>query len=73
MAVLTNQERLEAAESAYHDLMTGNAVTVFVDQNGERVEYARAKAGDLYSYIIQLRGLIAPAGVTIPRPLGFVF
>lgn len=70
---MTDQERLAQAESAYHDLMTGSATKVFVDQNGERVEFIAAKKSDLYSYIQQLRGSVAPNTVNVPRPFGFIF
>lgn len=73
MAAMTDQERLEKAEQAYHDLQTGQMVRVFVDQNGERIEYTAAKKSDLYSYILQLRGRISPLAVNIPRPIGFFF
>lgn len=49
------EERLTSAEGALHDLMTGQAARVFVDQNGERVEYAVANAQRLRSYIFELR------------------
>lgn len=73
MAALTDQQRLEQAEQAYHELQTGQSVRVFVDQNGERIEYTAAKKSDLYGYIIQLRGRIAPLAVDMPRPIGFFF
>lgn len=47
--------RLHAAESAYHDLVTGVQPRVLVDQNGERVEYAPASAPRLALYIEELR------------------
>lgn len=46
---------LAAAEKAYHDLMVGQSPRVFVDQNGERIEYTPANAGRLQAYITQLK------------------
>ena len=45
---------LDQARCAYHELMIGGSVRVFVDQNGERVEYTAANAGRLQSYISRL-------------------
>lgn len=58
-------ERLASAESALHNLMCGESARVFVDQNGERVEYAVANAARLRSYIFELRvklGLVTGVG-----------
>lgn len=52
---MTASEKLAAAEAAYHDLMTGRAVRVFQDQNGERVEYTVANASRLLIYINDLK------------------
>ena len=49
------QKRLKEAESAYHELMLGQVARVFVDQNGERVEYAAANAERLRAYIASLK------------------
>ena len=70
---MTNAERLEQAESAYHDLNIGRLPRVIVDQNGERVEFTAARKADLYSYIQQLRMLVPTITVAVPRPLGFYF
>lgn len=51
--------KLDEAESAYHDLMTGRAVRVLVDQNGERVEYQTSNRGALATYIEGLRRELA--------------
>ena len=78
-ALLTVEEKarytgwLRDAESAYNDLMIGRQARVYVDQNGERVEYSMQKAGDLKSYIVNLRtmlgrplhGLIGPMQLRI--------
>lgn len=52
---MTLQERLEDAENAYHDLVTGKAVVEVVDQNGERVRYSAANRSALLSYIGELK------------------
>lgn len=49
------QKRLKEAESAFHELMLGQVARVFVDQNGERVEYAAANAERLRAYITSLK------------------
>ncbi|HEY1402819.1 MAG TPA: gpW family head-tail joining protein [Pyrinomonadaceae bacterium] len=64
---------LKEAEKAYHQLNTG-AVSVFVDQNGERVEYRAANRVGLLAYINQLRaalGLDMFLGQTF-RPMGII-
>ena len=58
---------LQQAKAAYHDLLTGQAVVVLVDQNGERVEYRPANVNQLRSYIRDLEGRLgtaAPSGPT---------
>lgn len=47
--------RLEEAEDAYHQLSLGRSARVFVDQNGERVEYKTTDTGRLRQYIERLR------------------
>ena len=59
----TIKQKLAEAQKAYHDLMLGQQVRVFVDQNGERVEYTAANASRLQAYIQSLRSLInSPTG-----------
>lgn len=64
MTVLTESERLlftqrlADAQTAYHTLMTGKQARVFVDQNGERVEYATSNAERLKAYIVTLENLL---------------
>lgn len=52
---LTTQQKLDQAEAAYHDLMTGSSARVVVDQNGERVEFTAANASRLAAYIQELK------------------
>lgn len=63
---MTTQELLTAARLAYHNLTVGGQVRVFVDQNGERVEYTAARRSDLLAYIT---GLEAQLGLFTPRPI----
>ena len=54
----TYTARLTEAETAYHQLMMGTSARVYVDQNGERVEFnANSKAG-LRAYILELKALL---------------
>lgn len=55
---MTDAEKLSEAEAALHALLTGRAASVFVDQNGERVEYVRASLPRLQGYVAQLRTLV---------------
>lgn len=48
-------DRLADAEKKYHALMTGSQLKVFVDQNGERMEYNAASALQLGKYIAALK------------------
>ncbi len=65
---MTLQERLDEAKAALHDLMTGRAVRVVVDQNGERVEYSVGNRANLLAYIAMLEAEIANLGK--PRAVG---
>lgn len=59
------QGYLTEAEASLHRLMCGESARVFVDQNGERVEYAVANANRLRSYIFELKvklGLVSGVG-----------
>jgi len=62
----TLQDRLTAAEDAYHSLMIGQSARVFVDQNGERVEYTPASAPRLAQYIQDLKRQL---GTVTPGPM----
>lgn len=64
--------RLAEAETSYHDLRMGKVARVYVDQNGERVEFAAPSADRLRGYIIELKimlglptGIIGPANVWV--------
>lgn len=49
------QTQLQEAEQAYHNLMTGQSVAEFRDQNGEMVRYSPANASRLLAYITSLK------------------
>lgn len=56
---MTLQEQLIDAKAQYHLLVTGQQARVFVDQNGERIEYTAANRADLQKYIQRLENRIA--------------
>ena len=69
---LMPEQKLAEAEKAYHDLMTGRALRVVVDRNGERVEFTATNRQMLKAYIDELRtqlGLNPASG----GPLQFLF
>lgn len=67
---VTYQTRLSEAETAMHQLQLGQQARVFVDQNGERVEFNLNSVASLRAYIMELRiGLGLPTGIVGPmRP-----
>lgn len=67
----TLADQLAQAQTAYHNLVTGRSVRVFVDQNGERVEYIQADAGRLAQYIEYLKRQIDNKTVTGPMRVWF--
>lgn len=71
---MTVQSDLSEARRQYHNLVTGQATRVFVDQNGERVEFVSANKSDLLAYITSLEGQLG-CGPTpaANRPARFVF
>lgn len=73
MATLSAAQRLVEAEDALHQLLTGTSARVFVDQNGERVEYTSANAARLRAYIEELKREIASSELGSNGPLRAVF
>lgn len=67
--------RLAEARTARHKLITGQMARVFMDQNGERVEFTQTNIAMLDRYIRELEGEVSPslAGLKAPRPIGFIF
>lgn len=69
-------DNITEAQSAYHELMTGRAARIVIDQNGERVEFVAANRQALYLYIQSLKAQLPTELQIIPRttgPLGFMF
>jgi len=62
---------LADAKDAYHKLMIGKSARVFVDQNGERIEYTAANAYRLSAYIRSLQQQLAACtgGTQTGRPM----
>jgi hypothetical protein len=58
--------KLKEATEAYHQLMMGGSVRVFVDQNAERIEYTAANKQNLWNYIISLRSMICAIAPSDP-------
>lgn len=73
--ILTLKGKIFEAETAYHKLMLGLLPRVFVDQNGERVEFTTATRGGLYNYIASLKALLpgAEAVAQYGRPIRYLF
>ena len=72
--IVTLLARRADAEAKYHDLVTGVAVRVVVDQSGERIEYQIAGAARLLAYIHDLTRQIEIARGAKPRgPMRFRF
>lgn len=61
MAVLTTLARLEEAQEALHQLLTGTQAVAVTDQNGERVEYRPANRAALERYVSDLEAQLAGA------------
>lgn len=73
--IATYTAYLEAAEKAYHQLVIGGSVRVFVDQNSERIEYTAVNRNALLTYINQLRAALGkdPYPVfTVAFPAGVI-
>lgn len=77
MATLTAAERatlttrLEEAEAAYHSVLMGRSARVFVDQNGERIEYTASNATRLAAYIAELKRQLDCTTATGPLNLWY--
>ena len=56
---------LGEAEKALHQLNMGLRAKVFVDQNGERVEYEGSSRGQLMAYIADLKRQLGIGGAII--------
>ena len=67
-----NATLLAQAQDAKHKLVTGQLARVFVDQNGERVEFTATNIDALNKYIAELQALVTPS-CRVARPIGFFF
>lgn len=65
------ETRLTEAENAYHQLAMGQAARVFVDQNGERIEYVAANANRLQTYITSLKYQLGVQRIAGPMQIWF--
>lgn len=68
----TTAELLAQAKAAKHKLVTGQLARVFMDQNGERVEFTATNLDALNSWIRELEALASPTP-TYRKPIGFTF
>lgn len=57
---MTNQEKLDDAESALHELIVGRSATLYGD-GGEQIRYTPADESKLRRYISELKALISGA------------
>ena len=62
---------LADAKAKYHQLLTGQAVKVSVDRNGERVEFNTANRSALAEYVRELEQQVAGVSLSARRPLDF--
>jgi hypothetical protein len=65
---------LSEARTARHEIATGTRVSVWMDQNGERVEYNRANMPTLTAYISDLETAVTTlnqGGTIASGPLQF--
>lgn len=71
MVMMTLQQCYDDAAMQYHLLVTGQATSVVIDQNGEKVTYAATDAPTLLAYLNRLAAQIASGAtglVTAARP-----
>lgn len=64
--IIIIQAQLASARTSYHNLVTGKAAKVIVDQNGERLEFVQANASRLWAYIQSLQKLLTGERATGP-------
>jgi hypothetical protein len=69
----TTAELLTEARTARHKLVTGQLARVFMDQNGERVEYVATNIAALDRYIASLEATLAGTRPYSRKPIGFIF
>lgn len=64
------ETQIAEAKAALHDLATGKAVRVVVDQSGERLEYTATSMPRLRAYIADLEA--QQASRTVRGPMGII-
>jgi hypothetical protein len=69
----TTQQKLDQAKEAKHKLATGQLARVFMDQNGERVEFTTTNMAQLDRYIAELQSEIGGINRFARKPIGFIF
>jgi len=68
------QQRLDSAREALHNLVTGKSVREVRDQNGETVTFTAANIDRLKAYIAELEAECrAPGTGRVRGPFGFIF
>lgn len=71
---LTTAQKLVEAEQARHEILTGQSVSRFIDQNGESVQYNKANLSQLEEYIAELKAEIAGTpSLAYRAPMRFTF
>ena len=65
--------QIQEMKLQYHRLISGGSVSVVIDQNGERIEYARGDAQRLWAYILAAEAQSQTASLKAMRPLSFMF
>lgn len=65
------ETRLTDAEAQLHLVLTGQSARVFVDQNGERIEYTAANADRLQAYIANLKLQLGKLKIAGPMRVWF--
>ena len=71
MAITAGQ--IHELKAQYYRLISGGGVSVVIDQNGERIEYAKGDAGRLWAYITSLEAQLNADNLKAIRPLSFRF
>ena len=68
------QKDVDEMHIQYRRLVTGEAVSIVIDQNGERIEYSTGDAAKLWASIRMAESQLAAAnGKLANRPLTFRF
>lgn len=71
--VAETEALIVSLEAAYLQLMSNTAVRVFVDQNGERLEFASANPDKLKAFIERLYATLPGYRADIVPPMRYFF